>query len=229
MGPLQGRKEFIDHDGRYVKRFQQLAAMYKIDIVAGSIPEGYNGDLYNTTYYIDSAGTIRGIYRKVNLWSSERSYITPGKEICVFDTNYGKAGLIICWDLMFPEIFRAMVKQGVEIVMCPSYWCLEDAGIRTWATTEIGRAYEDRIYSSLAGQSDVCSCRRNSEPARSRGDSLRFVCPAGRAARLSTPVQVMWICSPSLTRLIVLSSRIGKTSLRPSSMPTRITLMPRVR
>jgi predicted amidohydrolase len=129
VGPLHGRKEFIDHDGRYVKHFQQLAATYNIDIVAGSIPEGYNGDLYNTTYYIDRAGTIRGSYRKVNLWLSERSYITPGKEICVFDTGYGKVGLIICWDLMFPEIFRAMVKQGVEIVICPSYWCLEDAGV----------------------------------------------------------------------------------------------------
>jgi predicted amidohydrolase len=129
VGPLQGRKEFIDNEGRYVKHFQQLAATCKIDIVAGSIPEGYNGDLYNTTYYIDSAGTIRGSYRKVNLWLSERSYITPGKETCVFDTGYGRVGLIICWDLMFPEIFRTMLKQGVEIVICPSYWCLEDAGI----------------------------------------------------------------------------------------------------
>jgi predicted amidohydrolase len=129
VGPLQGRKEFIDHDGRYVQHFQQLAATYKIDIVPGSIPEGHSGGLYNTTYYIDSTGTIRGSYRKVNLWLSERSYITPGKEICIFDTNYGKVGLIICWDLMFPEIFRAMVRQGVEIVMCPSYWCLDDAGV----------------------------------------------------------------------------------------------------
>src|SRR5947209_16252448 len=116
FGPLNGRTEFIDHDGRYVRYFQQLAAKYKIDIVPGSIPEGHSNGLYNTSYYINSAGTIRGRYRKMNLWHPERSYTTPGTEISVFDTSYGKVGLIICWDLMFPEIFRAMISQGVEMV-----------------------------------------------------------------------------------------------------------------
>jgi predicted amidohydrolase len=164
VGPLKGRREFIDSEGQYVKHFQQLAARYEIDIVAGSILEGHSSGLYNTTYYIDSAGTIRGRYRKVNLWLSERSYITPGNEPCVFDTSYGKVGLIICWDLMFPEIFRAMVRQGVEVVICPSYWCLEDAGvgIKHDAQSEIKlvnalcvtRAFENEIvlvYANAAG------------------------------------------------------------------------------
>src|SRR5690348_6839248 len=66
FGPLNGRAEFIDHDGQYVRYFQQLAATYKIDIVPGSIPEGHSNGVYNTTYYINSAGTIRGRYRKMN-------------------------------------------------------------------------------------------------------------------------------------------------------------------
>jgi len=164
VGPLQGRTEFIDHDGRYVQHFQQLAATYKIDIVPGSLPEGHSAGVYNTTYYIDSTGMIRGSYRKVNLWLSERSYVTPGKETCVFDTNYGKVGLIICWDLMFPETFRAMVRQGVEIVICPSYWCLEDAGvgmkhekhaeIKLVNALCVARAFENEVvlvYANAAG------------------------------------------------------------------------------
>ena len=90
-----------------MRRFQQLAAQYAIDIVPGSIIEGDANGLFNTTYYIASNGEIRGRYRKVNLWLPERGYITPGDELPVFETQYGRVGLIICWDLMFPETFGA--------------------------------------------------------------------------------------------------------------------------
>ena len=127
-GPLEGHIELADFDSQYVTHFQQLAVQYGIDIVPGSIIEGDEYGLYNTAYYIDHQGEILGRYRKVNLWLPERSYITPGTSTAVFETRFGKVGLIICWDLMFPEIFRAMVSEGVEMVICPSYWCLEDAG-----------------------------------------------------------------------------------------------------
>jgi predicted amidohydrolase len=130
-GPLNGDARMADFEGRYVQHFQQLARKYAIDIVPGSIIEGNQAEnrLYNTTYYIDRQGEIRGRYCKVNLWHPERGYITPGNEHPVFDTDYGKVGLIICWDLIFPEVFRAMLQRGVELVFCPSYWCFEDAGI----------------------------------------------------------------------------------------------------
>ncbi|MGH2493172.1 MAG: carbon-nitrogen hydrolase family protein [Ktedonobacteraceae bacterium] len=127
-GPLDGCVELADFDQQYVKHFQKLAEQYRIDIVPGSIIEGDENGLYNTAYYINRDGDILSQYRKLNLWLPERSYITPGTDIAVFETRFGKVGLIICWDLMFPEIFRAMVSQGVEMVICPSYWCLEDAG-----------------------------------------------------------------------------------------------------
>jgi predicted amidohydrolase len=130
-GPLNGDTRMADFEGRYVRHFQQLARKYMLDIVPGSIIEGdpADGRLYNTTYYIDRLGEIKGRYRKVNLWHPERGYIAPGNEFPVFDTNYGKVGLIICWDLIFPEAFRAMLQRGVELVFCPSYWCFEDAGV----------------------------------------------------------------------------------------------------
>jgi predicted amidohydrolase len=128
LGPLNGRVNLADFDQRYVKHFQKLAAHYAVDIVPGSIIEGDEDGLYNTAYYIDRHGKILSRYRKMNLWLPERSYITPGKDIAVFETRFGKVGLIICWDLIFPEIFRAMLQAGVEMVICPSYWCLEDAG-----------------------------------------------------------------------------------------------------
>lgn len=129
MGPLNGRVDLADFDGRYVKYFQELAVKYAIDIVPGSIIEGDETGLYNTAYYIDHSGEILGRYRKVNLWLSERSYIDSGRDAVVCSTRFGKIGLAICWDLAFPELFRAMVAEGAEIVLCPSYWCYEDAGI----------------------------------------------------------------------------------------------------
>jgi predicted amidohydrolase len=168
LGPLNGRADLADFDGQYVQHFQRLAQEYDIDIVPGSIIEGDVSGLYNTTYYIDRSGDILGKYQKVNLWLPERDYITPGEDICVADTRFGKVGLIICWDLMFPETFRAMVEQGVEMVICPSYWCLEDAGngqqLNRYAEVTlvnalcIARAFENEIilvYANAAGKTEL--------------------------------------------------------------------------
>ncbi len=168
LGPLNGRADLADFDGQYVQQFQKLAQEYDIDIVPGSIIEGDVGGLYNTTYYIDRSGDVLGKYQKINLWLPERGYITPGEHTCVFDTRFGKVGLIICWDLMFPEVFRAMVEQDVEMVICPSYWCLEDAGsgqkLNRYSEVTlvnalcIARAFENEIvlvYANAAGKTVI--------------------------------------------------------------------------
>jgi len=166
-GLIWGKKEFVDFKGNYRKHFQNLARKFSIDIVAGSIVEGDAYGWFNTTYYIDSKGKISGVYRKVNLWLPEERYLTPGNEIAVFNTKYGRAGLIICWDLIFPEIFRRMTNRGVSIVYCPSYWCREDAGIglkydrdaeiKSVNSLCISRAFENEIilvHASGAGKSE---------------------------------------------------------------------------
>ena len=163
-GPLSGNKHYADYDGQYVKHLQQLAVQYAIDIVPGSIIEGDAEGLYNTTYYIASSGKILGKYRKVHLWLPERSYITAGSDHPVFATEYGKIGLIICWDLMFPEVFRTMVQAEVSIVICPSYWCFEDAGegVKHDASAEVKlvnalcvtRAFENEIVLVYANAAD---------------------------------------------------------------------------
>jgi len=168
VGPLLGRADLADFEGQYVRQFQALATKYAIDIAPGSIIEGDETGLYNTAYYIDRSGEILGRYRKVNLWLSERSYIDPGRQAVVCQTRFGKIGLAICWDLAFPEMFRAMLAEGAEIVLCPSYWCFEDAGIGMQYDTnsEITfvdalctvRAFEQEIilvYANAAGRLDV--------------------------------------------------------------------------
>ena len=111
-----------EEEGKYRKIFQEFAKTYNINIVAGSIMEKTKAGNFNVCYYIESSGEIRGKYKKVNLWLTEREQISPGNEIVVFNTKFGKIGLAICWDLMFPEIFRKMARKGVNIVFCPSLW-----------------------------------------------------------------------------------------------------------
>ncbi|MFA5880367.1 MAG: carbon-nitrogen hydrolase family protein, partial [Candidatus Margulisiibacteriota bacterium] len=114
--------QFADFNNKYLKIFQRFAKKYKIDIVPGSIIVGKKTGKYNTCYYIDHNGKLRGKYEKINLWLTERKHITAGNKISVFNTRFGKVGLAICWDLMWPEVFRAMAKKGVKVVFCPSLW-----------------------------------------------------------------------------------------------------------
>lgn len=124
--PIVGKFEFADSKSKYVKFFQDLAIKYKIDIVTWSIIEKNNLGYFNCSYFIDSNWKIKGKYKKINLWHDEKNYLNPWNEICVFNSKYWKIWLIICWDLMFPEIFRKMLNKWVNIVICPSYWCMWD-------------------------------------------------------------------------------------------------------
>ncbi len=152
-GPIRRNRELADSENSYRKHFQHLARKYRIDIVPGSFIEKDGHGLHNTTYYIDSAGRVKARYRKVNLWHPERSYITAGNEISVFNTKYGKVGLVICWDLIFPEIFRKMANKGVSIVFCPSYWCYGDASI--------GLKYDKNSEINLVDSSCICRSFEN--------------------------------------------------------------------
>lgn len=126
-GPILNRDDLVDRDHKFVKSFSRLAKKYKIDIVAGSFIEQNKKGLFNSCYYVDSRGIIKNQYNKINLWLPERRYLSAGNKISVFNTRFGRAGLIICWDLMFPEIFRKMIRNGVQIVYCVSWWSRADA------------------------------------------------------------------------------------------------------
>ena len=120
----------VDFEDKYAKLFSKFAQKNKIDIVAGSWIEGSRHGWRNVSHYIDCSGKIKGVYHKVNLWIPERTYLTAGNTTSVFHTRFGKVGLSICWDLAFPEFFRALVRRrGARLVFCPSYWVGKDAGI----------------------------------------------------------------------------------------------------
>jgi predicted amidohydrolase len=106
-------------DGPATAMLADKAKQYGMYIISGQ----YNwiGDtLNNVAVLYNPSGKIQAIYKKVHLPDSEAEQgAVPGNSMPVFDTKYGKIGMLICWDYAFPEVSRAMALQGAEILFCP--------------------------------------------------------------------------------------------------------------
>ena len=154
-GPIPTRSDLADPDGRHRAAFQQLARRHAVDLVPGSVIEREGDRLYNTTYYIDRRGQVLARYRKVNLWVGEKPWCTPGEGAVVCDTRWGRTGLAICWDLAFPELFRAMLARDVAVVICPSCWCYEDAGAGMRHNPKAEVAFVDSLCVARAFENEI--------------------------------------------------------------------------
>lgn len=130
-GSIFGDLSKLDSAQTNRNRFKMLAEKYHIDVVTGSSMEGTDEGNFNTSYYINAEGEVLGMYRKNHLYPSEYKFLSPGTEAPVFETAYGKAGIVICWDMLFPEIFQRLKAQGVQMIFCPSYWYQEIANPMT--------------------------------------------------------------------------------------------------
>ncbi|KAL6365960.1 hypothetical protein LRP88_00543 [Fusarium phalaenopsidis] len=120
----------------YLARYQAFARELDINIVPGTICEAYLGDsgkedLRNGAYFLAAGtGEICGSYQKKNLWHPERPHFTPGRALhLAFDTPLRhaggqplRAGFLICWDLSFPESFRALIHDGADLIIIPAFW-----------------------------------------------------------------------------------------------------------
>ena len=126
----------------YLDKYRDLAREYNICIVPGTIVElhtdsthdstGVDSEsdtaderLLNVAYFIDFKGDILGKYVKKNLWGKiERLHLTSSSHDPhpVFDTPFGRVGMLVCWDLAFPEAFREMIAQGAKLFIIPTFW-----------------------------------------------------------------------------------------------------------
>ena len=84
--------------------------------------------LINVAHFIDDKGEILGRYQKKNLWHPERPHLTSSTSDVheTFDTPLGPVGLLICWDLAFPEAFRELIASGAKLIIIPTFWALSD-------------------------------------------------------------------------------------------------------
>lgn len=97
----------------------QMARRHNIYIVAG-MPERDGPSLYNSAVLLGPDGKLIGKYRKMALTTAEaRQGFTPGNDYPVFETRFGKLGIMICYDLFFPEVAQELARRGAEIIAVP--------------------------------------------------------------------------------------------------------------
>jgi predicted amidohydrolase len=112
-------------DGPTLAAWARLAAAHDL-VIAGGFPElGDDGTLYNSAALVDATG-IRAVYRKAHLWDREPECFLPGEDRPpVMDTPHGRIGLMVCYDLEFPEWVRSVALAGAELLCVPTNWPAE--------------------------------------------------------------------------------------------------------
>lgn len=158
-------------DGESVHRMAYWAKEYGVLLVGGSIPERDGNKLYNTCFVFDRQGAVIAKHRKTHLFDvdikggvcfRESKHFAPGDDICVFDTEYGRMGVAICFDMRFPELIRAMAKRGPRSSSCPPsstqlpapHTGNSPSGCGPWTTScfsPVPRRRDRRIFSISAG------------------------------------------------------------------------------
>lgn len=113
-------------DGPSEKRMAELASKYCVHVIYG-YPEkadGAAGDsgirVFNSANLIDNKGMLKGTYRKSHLFLDEAGIYTPAREFPVFETELGRMGMLICYDIEFPEPARRLALKGADIIVCIS-------------------------------------------------------------------------------------------------------------
>ena len=109
--------------GPSTEYFGRLAKQFDIYLVVGLL-ERVEHVVYNVAVLIGPEGTVVGKYRKVCLPRTEvEAGITPGDDYPVFDTRFGKVGMMICYDGFFPEVARELSNRGAEVIAFPVAGC----------------------------------------------------------------------------------------------------------
>jgi predicted amidohydrolase len=110
-------------DGPAVAEWANLAEAFGLTIVAG-FPEAAGDAIYNSAAVVDPTG-LRGVYRKAHLWDSENAVFDRGDDLpIVVDTEHGRIGVMICYDVEFPEWVRAVALSGADVLCAPVNWPL---------------------------------------------------------------------------------------------------------
>lgn len=132
-------------DGPTVTALRAAAREAKCYVIAGmALTYDLTGVVFNSAVLIDRAGNLAGTYDKQHLWALERFYFRSGCESPVFDTDFGRIGIMVCYDMGFPEVARMLALQGADLVVCPSAWCEEDNDV--WNINAPARALENTVF-----------------------------------------------------------------------------------
>ena len=142
----RGHEETVEALAAWAKEFGLI-------LVGGSVPEREDGRLYNSSFVFDAQGRQLARHRKVHLFDvdlpgmrfHESHTFAPGEEVTTFETEFGTMGLAICFDLRFPELFRAMAVRGAKVIFLPAQFNLT-TGPAHWELSLRSRAVDNELF-----------------------------------------------------------------------------------
>lgn len=145
--PKENLEALSDHDGLRTKtELGALAAKHRVNIVAGSVSNVRSGKVYNTAYVFNREGECIASYDKTHLFTpmGEDDYYMPGDHLCRFELDGASCGLIICYDIRFPELTRSLTVQGLDMLFVVSQW----PKVRTFHLRSLttARAIENQMF-----------------------------------------------------------------------------------
>jgi predicted amidohydrolase len=131
--------------GHTVNLLAQQAAQYSTYIVFGmAVKERVESILYNAAIMVGPDGEFVGDYRKLHPRGEERMVFRPGFRMPVLDTSFGPVGLMLGWDLAFPEVARSLALDGAEVICLCASW--EHPYLDEWRAMVVARAFENSVY-----------------------------------------------------------------------------------
>ncbi len=145
--PRENLLFYADVDGRELKReMGAIAKQCAINIVAGSIPTLKNQKIFNTCYVFNRRGECFSEYDKAHLFSlmDEDRFFTPGNTLSRFELEGFRCGVILCYDLRFPEWARLLATKGLDVLFVPSQWPAQRLAHLDALLT--ARAIENQVY-----------------------------------------------------------------------------------
>jgi predicted amidohydrolase/ribosomal protein S18 acetylase RimI-like enzyme len=149
------RTEAIRYLAGYTEQFReamlQMAVSYNINIITGSMPLLENDRLYNVAYLCHRDGTCEE-QRKLHITPHERRdwVIEGGEGLQVFETDAGRVGILICYDVEFPELARLLADEGMDVLFVPFWTDTKNSYLRVRHCAQ-ARAIENECYVCIAG------------------------------------------------------------------------------
>ncbi|MBI2044208.1 carbon-nitrogen hydrolase family protein [Candidatus Pacearchaeota archaeon] len=183
-GILASEDYMEDNPKKFIIGIQKLCKENKIYCIAGSILEKRENKYYNTSYLIGRNGKIIGNHDKIALTKyGESEYTEKGEKLQVFDTEFGKIGILICRDFLYPNLARELAKKDVKIIFCPAFWSYYsnlydkneeflktnfpiDADIKTLQLFPAVRAMENEVFFVIANAAGIYKCRGKTEKGK---------------------------------------------------------------
>jgi predicted amidohydrolase/GNAT superfamily N-acetyltransferase len=144
-------RELAKYTETIVNEFLKLSVSYNINIITGSMPEIINGSLHNTGYLCRRDGSVER-YEKIHVTPDEDRVwgLKGGDQVKAFDTDCGKIGILICYDVEFPELGRILADEDIDILFVPFLTDTQNAYARVRYCAQ-SRAIENECYVAITG------------------------------------------------------------------------------